>query len=62
MSVIYAGLLFIAATLITSSVGLILLATLILSQYPSVLATQAMLAFIAMLYPLGGFLADVWCG
>ena len=61
VSVIYAVMLFIAAALISSSVGLNPFSNSNPLTVPFCI-TQAVLAFTAMLYPLSGFLADVWCG
>ena len=61
VSVIYAVMLFIAAVLIASSVGLNPFGNSNPLTVP-ICITQAVLAFTAMLYPLSGFLADIWCG
>ena len=61
VSVIYTVLLFIAADFIITSVGLDTFSESNPLMSPFCI-TQAVLAVTAMLYPLSGFLADVWCG
>ena len=63
MGAIYAGILFIAAGFIAASASLHSSIFINDNTFISPLCiTQAVLAFTAMLYPLSGFLADVWCG
>ena len=60
---IYAGMLYLAAGFISSSA--ILSSSIFNNTNPFIsplCITQAVLALTAMLYPLSGFLADVWCG
>ena len=60
---IYAGILFVAAEFIHTSAALRSSIFINDNIFISPLCiTQAVLAFTAMLYPLSGFLADVWCG
>ena len=60
---IYAGILFIAAGFVAASAALRSNIFINDSLYISPLSIrQAVLALNAILYPLSGFLADVWCG
>ena len=60
---IYAGILFVAAGFIRNPAALRSSIFINDNIFISPLCiTQAVLAFTAMLYPLSGFLADVWCG
>ena len=60
---IYAGILYVAAGFVAASAALRSSIFINDSLYISPLSIiQAVLALNAMVYPLSGFLADVWCG